>query len=238
MFGRTSGAAAFLAVAACGGLVAAPGVGCGSAPPGSDPPPRSWVDSNGCFDLSIGTGIVGCWYSYGASVTTPVPGQPFPPSTYGRMCTEGTVAVIDMADSAIRGAGIGFDFNNPGSADGGTGEKLPWDAAAHDITGFSFTIDTLPVGGQMRVEFPTSAAPGTTDIDAAYWGGETMNLSPFNKAGTYSFQFTDVGGPSSLTGAMPFDKTRILSMHFHVVANDASAIPFSYCISDLRALQN
>jgi hypothetical protein len=53
--------------------------------------------------------------------------------------------VIDMAGSAIWGAGIGFDLNNPGRAEGGTGEKLPWDATAHDITGFSFNVESPPV---------------------------------------------------------------------------------------------
>jgi hypothetical protein len=159
------------------------------------------------------------------------------------MCTSGTAAkVINTAGtttpaySAIWGAGIGFDLNNGGTDDGGTGEKLPWDATAHGVTGFSFHIDTPPVGGQMRVEFPTSVAIGTTDINAAYWGGATMNLSPFNKAGDYSFHWTDVGGPMYLANAMPFDKTKILSMQFHVVTNTSSAIDFSYCISNLRAL--
>jgi hypothetical protein len=233
-------------------VVAAAGIGCrsGSAnPPTDGPVDPSWLNSNGCFDANNGAGIVGCWYSYSdcgtnmtagqcSPVTTPVPGQPFL-NTSGLMCTAGTAAkVVDTAGSAIWGAGIGFDLNNPGTAAGGAGEKLPWDATAHDITGFSFQIDTPPVGGQMRVEFPTSAAIGTTDVNAAYWGGATMNLSPFNKAGDYSFHFTDVGGPANAAAPMPFDKTKILSMHFHVVSNETSTVPFEYCISNLRALKD
>jgi hypothetical protein len=88
------------------------------------------------------------------------------------------------------------------------------------------------------VGFSTAAAIGTTDVNAAYWGGAAANLSPFTKSGDYAFRFTDVGGPVRLTAPMPFDKTKILSMKFHVVSNASSIVPFSCCISNLRALQD
>jgi len=177
-------------------------------------------------------------------INTPTPGQPFA-STNGSMCTSGTVAkVIPMSGgttpdyAAIWGAGIGLDLNNPGARDGGAGEKLPWDATAHNITGFSFHIDTPPTGGQLRVEFPTAAAIGTTDVDAAYWEGASNNLSPIKSGGDYAVSFAEVGGPMYLTAPMPFDKTKILSIRFHVVANASTTIPFSYCISNLTLLMN
>ena len=208
-------------------------------------------------------GVQGAWYSYGdwyggsdpamptpgggdcavkgmypeascSSITSPVPGAVFT-NTGGKMCTMGTAAkVLDMNYSAIWGTGIGFDTNNGGADVGGT--KSPWDATANGITGLAFEIDTPPTGGQMRVEFPTSATPGTTDINAAYWGGATANLSPFTKGGKYSFHWKDVGGPMYLMAPAVFDPTKILSVQFHVVTNTSSAIPFSYCISNVYAL--
>ena len=172
-----------------------------------------------------------------STIASPVPGAPFT-NVDRAMCTNGTTAkVLDMNDAAIWGAGIGFDLNNAGTHDGGTGAKMPWDATAHDVTGFSFHIDSPPVGGQMRIEFPTSVA-GTTNSNAAYWGGATAELSPFTKGGDYSFHFNDVGGPMDQPAAMPFDKTKILSMQFHVVANTSSIVPFSYCISNVSALRD
>lgn len=223
-------------------------------------------NADGFFDGSNSAGIVGAWYAYGdwwgnaadpsmpisgmgdcptkggytvdqcSAITTPTPGQPFA-NTGGTMCTSGTVAkVIDMMYSAIWGAGIGFDLNNAGN-DGGTG-KNAWDAGAHNVTGFSFHIDTPPTGGQMRVEFPTNAVPGTTDINAAYWGGAGNNLSPIKNGGDYSFHWADVGGPMYLSAPTPFDKTKIQSMQFHVVSNTMSTIPFTYCISNLTPLSD
>ena len=222
--------------------------------------------TDGFFDGTNQAGILGAWYSYGdwyggmpaaamggdcpaggfteaqcSAIASPTPGQPFM-NTAGAMCTNGTAAKVIMdaagatAYSAIWGAGVGFDMNNGGTDDGGTGVKGTWDASAHGVTGFSFHIDSPPVGGNMRVEFPTGVAIGTTDINAAYWGGADMNLSPFTAGGTYSFHWADVGGPKYLTSPTPFDKTKIMSMQFHVVTNTSSTIPFGYCITDLRAL--
>jgi hypothetical protein len=41
-----------------------------------------------------------------------------------------------------------------------------------------------------------------------------------------------------LTAPTPFDETQILSMHFHVVSNTTSVIPFNYCISSVQALRD
>ena len=177
-----------------------------------------------------------------SDIQTPMPGAPFT-NTGGSMCTTGTVAkVANMpgtttpAYSAIWGAGIGFDMNNGGTDDGGTGVKQAWDANAAGVTGFSFHIDMPPTGGQMRVEFPTNAMPTVTDINAAYWGGATTDLSPFTKGGDYSFKLSEVGGPHYATNPPAFDPTKILSMQFHVVANTSSTVPFMYCISNLKTL--
>jgi hypothetical protein len=247
-------------------VVAATSVGCGSSPGGGGGGKKLVPSDTGFFDGSVAGILgawysYGDWYNPApgagdcgtmnmgmfteaqcSHISSPIPGDPFTNAGDGKMCTTGTAAKVIMdatgatAYSAIWGAGIGFDLNNGGTDDGGTGAKLAWDATSNGVTGFRFTIDMPPIGGQMRVEFPTNAAPGVTDINSAYWGGETMNLSPFTKAGTYSFHWADVGGPMYLTPHMAFDKTKIVSMQFHVVTNTSSAIDFNYCIRDLFAL--
>ena len=93
----------------------------------------------------------------------------------------------------------------------------------------------LPVGGNLRVEFPTTSQTGN---DAAYWGGATAGFSPPTKGGTYSFKWADVGGPMYATNPPAFDPTKILSMQFHIVTNTSSAVPYTFCVSDLKALTN
>ncbi len=166
--------------------------------------------------------------------TSPAFGAPFT-NTGGKMCLTGTAAVVKNSNySAIWGLGIGFDFNNAGSGDaGGNGNKLPYDATAKGVTGFKFTVTGVPVGGNMRAEFPFM---GQYMTDAPYWQGAANNLSPITQDGTYSFKWTDVTGPMYLTSPTPpmFDPTMIISAQFHVVTNTKGPIRgHNLCISDV-----
>jgi hypothetical protein len=217
-------------------------------------------------------GVVGAWYRYGdwygddgsagtgkcqvagftvdqCSTFTGSPTTltgPFTPDAMNRMCASGNAAVVingsngmpDYAD--IFGAGLGLDFNNTGN-DGGMGKK-PFDMNAAHITGVSFDIDMVP-GANLRVEFPTSAMTGVTDIYSAWWGGSGSNVSNV-KPGTNSFTWDKVGGPNYTPPAAagvatfpPFDPTKVLSIQFHVVTNTSSAVPFSFCIGNLTLLK-
>jgi len=163
----------------------------------------------------------------------------FPPTDLatGKMCTAGTAAkvIASTADSSadytnIFGLGIGFDFNNPGADKGG---KQPWDATAHNVVGVSFDIDMVPTDG-FRVEFATVA----NGNDNPYWGGGSSNTSKMVKAGTNTVMFSDVNGPMYVAAAKRVapDWTKLLSIQFHVSTGTAKAIPFNYCISNLKLI--
>jgi len=164
----------------------------------------------------------------------------FPPADVasGKMCTTGSGAKVipSTADttadySNIFGMGIGLDFNNTGTGDGGTGKK-PWDATAHNVVGFSFDIDNVPTKG-FRVEFALVPNGG----DNPYWGGAASNTSPV-KAGNNVVMFADVGGPMYVksTSRIAPDWKQLLSIQFHVSTNTGAAVPFDYCISNLQAI--
>jgi hypothetical protein len=221
----------------------------------------------GYVDGTNAAGVIGPWYSFADSydddgvagqgpcdkaghadcsiLTTPIPGQPFPPSDLdtGKMCASGIAAqvVVNAATGAedyanITGAGIALDLNRQPTA-----TRMPYDVtdtSAHPaIIGVSFDIDAPPPNA-VRVEFPTSAMPGAdaglgTDNEPAWWGGATANTSPV-KMGTNTFTWAEVGGPMALTNPPAFDDTKILSIRFHVVSNASAAIDFSFCVSNLR----
>jgi hypothetical protein len=182
-----------------------------------------------------------------SSATSPAFGQPFT-NTGGKMCLSGTSATTIAAPgsttpaySAIWGVGIGFDFNNAGTGDAGAsagnGNKLPWDATMYGVTGFKFDITGIPLGGNMRIEFPFSGMSGT---DAPYWGGMANNLSipggsgMTTSDGTYSFKWTDVNGPMYATNPPAFDTTHIISAQWHVVSNTKGPITIdNMCVSNV-----
>jgi hypothetical protein len=224
-------------------------------------------DSKGFIDGTNAAGVIGSWYAFadgygdGASVVgagpcqlaghtdcsyfnTPVPNTPFAPDPQGAMCAAGHAAMVPLMGTTfdytnVYGAEITLDFNVPPPRNGGPAVKQPYDAIDRtpSIRGIAFDIDTPPANA-MRVELPTSAVPGTTDANAAYWGGRSTNASPV-LAGHNAFFWTDVGGPmSSFLSPPAFDPTKLLSLRFHVITNGAAAFSFNFCISNLTLLTN
>jgi hypothetical protein len=160
----------------------------------------------------------------------------FPPNAMGAMCLTGNAAkVIDkigstMADySDIFGIGIGLDFNNMG------GTKLPWDATATHVTGFTFDITGVPAGG-IRVEFPTvQTTNGFQDSYSINVAGDGHYQADLSTTSAHKLKpsFTP---PTGMTEPA-FDPTMLLSIQFHVATNTTAAINVPMmCVNNLTAI--
>lgn len=199
-----------------------------------------WVDKTVTGDL----GIQGAFYPYADSLGM----NGMPPGdcqgdgfttdqcstisvTYdavaGKICATGTAAMVanDMtgmpAYSQIWGAGIGFDLNSTG---GDASTKMPYDAAAHHVAGVSFDIDNLPVGAELRVEFPTPAMATTAHYDIV---NDNHFEARFDQAALF---YTT---PADMT---PIDTTMINSFQWHVATNTKAAVPFNFCLSNIKVI--
>ena len=157
----------------------------------------------------------------------------FPQSTSGMMCLSGTAAKVVASDySNMFGIGIGLDFNNQG------GVKMPYNATANKVVGFSFKIAGIPTGASVRVELPIPA----TDASGDAWA---MTV---NSDGAYTLDLTTAASdphplkPSfTSTGTQPaFDATKVESIQFHVPTNTSAAITIPdsnrLCVSDFQAI--
>ena len=104
-------------------------------------------------------------------------------------------------------------------------DPMPFDASA--IKGFAFEIAgaAVPVSLRFKVE----------DATGEYC---TPPAKPV-KVGANSFMFSDLmtqcwkAGGTSAEGA----KAGIIKIAWQVVTNDKAAVPFDYCVSNVRALQ-
>lgn len=174
------------------------------------------------------------------SSVMPIPGQPFQPdATTGAMCATGTGAVVlqgtnGQADySDIWGAGIAFDFNNPGAD---AGPKGTFDLSKYTGIGFTFSGTNIPPN-KMRVNFPFATMHGT---DSPYWDGATLDHSPLTNNSTVTIKWADVGGPYYLTtqSVVPpaFDPSVAQSIQFQVFTNAGTATPFAFCVNNLTLL--
>jgi hypothetical protein len=126
--------------------------------------------------------------------------------------------------SNIFGIGMGFDLNDP------SGAQQAYNAAAHQIVGFQFTVAGLPPGGA-RVELPTPATSVATDDS---WSFE---LTADGLVTLYFSQLTPAFPPPVGSTQPPFDPTKLDGIMFHVVTNTAAAIPVSsFRVSCLAAI--
>jgi hypothetical protein len=205
-------------------------------------------------------GIVGSWYAYGdgwgptggppgncesvgmhptsacSSITSPLPsagdaGAGFPPNASGAMCLSGTAAQIIGTPpdySNIFGIGIGLDFNNAG------GTKEPYDANAHHVVGFRFTVSGLPAApATVRVEFPFPGTDASGDAYAETVAPGTTEMTVLWSDATFGPSFTPPMGSTE----PQFDPSKVESIQFHVVTDAQASIPVTdLCVTNLVAL--
>ena len=184
--------------------------------------PTGWVDKGGNT-----VGIQGPWYSYddcadspGACTMGHLPGMGEFANTNGSMCTEGTtVAVKAEADFSKQwGAGIALDLNNSGGMDA---MKLPFDATANHVIGFSMNITGMAPGLRVNI---TSVAAGN---DAHFKAG---------MVGANSILFSAVQQGSWVKTKTPLDPTKILAIQFQIPSVMGKAVPFKFCVENLAAI--
>jgi hypothetical protein len=153
----------------------------------------------------------------------------------GTMCLSGTAAKVISSDyTNIFGIGIGLDLNNQ------NGVKMPYNATANHVVGFSFKIAGIPTGGSVRVELPIPATDPTGDA----WALTVMS------DGAYTVDLSTAAGdlhalkpsftPPMGTTEPAFDATKVESVQFHVPTNTSAAITIPdsnrLCVSNFQAI--
>jgi hypothetical protein len=161
-----------------------------------------------------------------------------------KACIKGTAAKVDMASMPCAtkmftppatdcygqywGAAIGMNLNqtiDPMTMMGST--PAPYNASA--LTGFAFEItgDAVPTSLRFKVENA---------------GGEFCNpaAKPVKK-GANSFKFGDLikecWAPKAGAATGDTAKMDLIKIAWQVVTNDKGTVPFDYCVTNVRALQ-
>ncbi|HEX6275518.1 MAG TPA: hypothetical protein VFZ53_20900 [Polyangiaceae bacterium] len=186
-----------------------------------------------------------------STITSPDPLIPGFPNVGGVLCTTGETAVVLPCKSGVPlcppgtpdysnmwGAGIGLDLNATGATDAGPGTKLPYDPDAHGVAGVAFELSEVPLA-KLRVEFPMLLPDGTSTEDhpdgSPYWdASDDYPPSPVT-TGRNEVRWADVRSPRT---NYEFDRTKILSVQFHVpaVTSGSERAPYSFCINYFELL--
>jgi hypothetical protein len=203
------------------------GGGGGAAPAAGNTVPLT-VDPTGWVDKGGNTvGIQGPWYSYDDCTDSPgmctmghLPGMGEFANTDGKMCTEGTTFPVKAeADFSKQwGAGIALDLNNSGGMDA---MKLPFDATANHVIGFSMNITGMAPG--LRVNVTSVAAGNDAHFKAGMVGANTVLFSAVQQG-------------SWVKTKTPLDPTKILAIQFQIPSVMGKAVAFKFCVENLAAI--
>jgi hypothetical protein len=165
----------------------------------------------------------------------------------GNACIKGAAAMVDMLSVACTnqiftppatdcfgeywGADIGMQLNQAVDPSTGVDAKpLPFDASA--LKGFSFEIDGAVVPTRSALRFQVEAdgrmfcSSGMVKIDPG------LNRVLFAQLLEECFRYTnDPPRPTAETV-----QSQLLKISWHVLTNTSSAVPFDFCVSNVRAL--
>jgi len=240
------GAGATAGTAPTGGTDPGAAGGAGGGTPGVPsegiplvPDDGGWVDG-----ASNTLGIQGAMFSYADETTlatmegtcekceSPMTILPGPPVA---VCIKGTAAKVDLMCDPVPpatdcygtfwGAAIGLNLNQPIDPTTGMGsDPMPFDAAAAGIKGFTFEIsgDNPPTSLRFKVE----------DSSGEYC---TTSATPV-KVGANTFTFDQLVTQCWTTGGTPSTGNGLLKIAWQVVTNSSSAVPFDFCVSNVRAV--
>jgi len=187
-----------------------------------------WVDV-----MSNTLGIQGAMFSYADDTSKMTMTDDFMAAD---ACIKGTAAKVDLKCTPVApatdcygtfwGAAIGLNLNQPNDPTTGMGGMpMPYDASA--LTGFAFDIEGAAVPTSLRFKMENAS-------------GEFCSppAKPV-KLGANTFLFSDLMTQCWKTGGMSAvsAKSSIVKIAWQVVTNDKSAVPFDYCVKDVRALQ-
>jgi hypothetical protein len=216
------------------------GTGGGDLPPGVPlTATDGWVDG-----MSNTLMIQGAMFEYADPTSLKGPPEMTKDFTGAKACIKGTAAKVDMTSMACTtkvftppatdcygeywGAAIGLNLNqaiDPTTKMGGA--AMPFDASA--IKGFAFNITGAMV--------PTSLRFKVEDASGEYCSPAAKPV----KLGPNSFMFEDLikecWAPKATAANASAAKPAVIKIAWQVVTNAMGAVPFDYCVADLRALQ-
>ncbi len=158
-------------------------------------------------------------------------------------CIQGTAARVDLTCTPIApatdcygmyfGSAIGLNLNQAPpdlTTDPVTySEPLSYDASA--MKGFSFEIsgDIVPEPRSLRFEVEDGTQQFCTPASVKIKPG--VNTVLFSDLLAWCWITTDPPNPSAETA-----QSKLIKLTWHVVTNNATTVPFSFCVSNIRAL--
>jgi hypothetical protein len=184
-----------------------------------------WVQGD-----SNALGIQGALFGYADATTAVGMTEDF---TGSNACIAGTAAQVDLLCTPTPpatdcygeywGAAIGLNLNQPIDPETGEGsDPLPYDASA--LAGFGFTITGSMIPNSLRFKVENANGEFCTPAGKPILEGNNTVL------------FSDVVSQCWTVGGDNPNVTGVTKIAWQVVTNDASEVPFDFCVSNIVAI--
>lgn len=141
------------------------------------------------------------------------------------VCAKGTAVKVENAMfSAQWGMGLALDLNSKGGEAGAPAEKGTFDLTAAKIRGFAVDIaGTAP--SRIRINLTMPGVADSSFVDAQI-------------PGTTTFALADAKQGAWVTEKTPLDPTHVEALQFQVFTTAATATPYDFCITGIRAISD
>ena len=145
-------------------------------------------------------------------------------------CAQGFVGRVELGPDGLPayaiywGAALGFNLYQEVGFDA----AMPYDAAAHGVSGFAFVVkgpNPLPAGGELRFTVKVAGDPHAYCAKIPSVGDNAFHLRELHQD-CWNF---DVTAPTP-------DPTQLEALHWQYVTNLAQGYRFDLCIAELSAL--
>jgi hypothetical protein len=179
----------------------------------------------------------------------------------GDVCVSGTAALIPPnpdEDPAVAGDEfeygttwgtiVGLNLSQPNDAATGAPSMIaqPFNRAVAGqgtLNGFTFTLTpgpgapatgAIPPAASIRFKTTFPSAPGSATASTQEF---CLPLSAATVAGsTYTVSINSQTAECWNAGGAPFSSAQLLSLQLQIVTSTAAAVPFNFCLSDLKAV--
>lgn len=170
-----------------------------------------------------GVGIQGYFYTYGDGFGTINPASFV--GAGNQICVNGSTATVVGGDfGTYYGSGLGVSLNQ---AEGTNTTAGPYDATAHGLLGFSFTITGATV-------------PPTLSVSLKLVGSNVAYCKLLSGGGPATVLLSEV--QADCTGAAPGgglpSGAAIEALQWHIGGAQDAPVPFDFCVTNLAALTN
>jgi len=184
----------------------------------------SW--QNGYIDSSNIGAVKGYWHTYHDTGSSTINQSPSFATGGSNICVWGNVG---QQSASNWGSVVAFNTNQAAGTSTAAGA---WDATAHSIAGFRFTLSGDQVPSTIQVNVKVNGLPDTTTYCSKFTGVASNNPQTVSLGSVTLDCFNSSGSHPAV------DATKIEAIQFQVPSSASGVTQFNFCVTAVQLLSS